>query len=58
MTGEWVGDERAQSDAPRVERSLGEGDIELTEHRLRVGHAEPVESLDLRLGAQLPESPK
>jgi hypothetical protein len=37
---------------------LGEGDIELAEHRLRVGHAEPVESLDLCLGAQLPESPK
>ncbi len=53
VAGEGIGDERAQAQAPRVERGQREGHVELTEDRLRVGDAQPLEARVLRLAAEI-----
>jgi hypothetical protein len=53
---ERIGDEGTDVEPPRVEGGQGEGDVQLAEYRLGVGHADPLEAALLRLRAQLAEA--
>jgi transposase len=56
VAGLRLDDEGPQPDARRVAGGHREGDVQLSEHRLRVGYAEEVEAGLFRLAARPPEA--